>query len=167
MTNVADKLRTPARKLPWLIGAPVALALAVGGAFGAAALTQPAPVPTPSVVAVVHEGLSPAELVQVQAAADGQAAQIAADAAAALAAQQAADAAAAQQAADALAAQQAAAAAATHKSAATVVGLVKCPAGSQANTGDGGNDTSCFPDICFHITLPDPAHPECVTAFKP
>lgn len=46
-------------------------------------------------------------------------------------------------------------------------GPIKCPAGSQANSGDGPNDTSCFPEICFHIVLPDPAHPECVTAFKP
>lgn len=44
---------------------------------------------------------------------------------------------------------------------------IRCPAGSQANSGDAGNDTSCFPVICFHIILPDPAHPECVTPFKP
>lgn len=44
---------------------------------------------------------------------------------------------------------------------------IKCPAGSQANSGDAGNDTSCFPVICFTIVLPDPAHPECVTPFKP
>lgn len=42
-----------------------------------------------------------------------------------------------------------------------------CPAGSQANSGDASGDTSCFPEICFHIVLPDPAHPECVTPFKP
>ena len=67
--------------------------------------------------------------------------------------------------------QQAAEAAAkanqTHKTAQAPAGPIKCPAGSSANTGDGPNDTSCFPDICFHIVLPDPAHPECVTAFKP
>ena len=45
--------------------------------------------------------------------------------------------------------------------------LIKCPVGSSANSGDAGNDTSCFPNICFHITLPDAAHPECVTPFKP
>lgn len=39
--------------------------------------------------------------------------------------------------------------------------------GSQALTGDAGNDTSCLPTICFHITLPDPAHPECAAPFKP
>jgi len=48
---------------------------------------------------------------------------------------------------------------------------VTCPPGSQANSGTTINgvrvDTSCFPEICFHITLPDPNHPECVTAFKP
>ncbi len=49
----------------------------------------------------------------------------------------------------------------------TVTGPIKCPAGSSANSGDAGNDTSCFPNICFHIVLPDPAHPECVTPFKP
>jgi preprotein translocase subunit SecF len=46
-------------------------------------------------------------------------------------------------------------------------GPIKCPAGSQANSGDGPNDTSCFPTICFHIQLPDAAHPECEVAFKP
>lgn len=46
-------------------------------------------------------------------------------------------------------------------------GPVKCPAGSQANSGDGENDTSCFPEICFHVVLPDPAYPQCEVAFKP
>lgn len=78
-----------------------------------------------------------------------------------------ADAAAAAQAAAAAAAAQAAADAARRAAAPKSVTPVKCPAGSQANSGDGGNDTSCFPEICFHIVLPDPAHPECVTAFKP
>lgn len=93
--------------------------------------------------------LSPSELDSVQQAADAQQTQIAADQAAA--AKAAADAAAAQSAA-------AAKAAAAH---------TKCPAGSMANSGNNGIDLTCFPDICFHITLPDPAHPECVTAFKP
>lgn len=44
---------------------------------------------------------------------------------------------------------------------------VRCPAGSQANSNDGVNDTSCFPVVCFTITVPDPAHPECDVAFKP
>ncbi len=44
---------------------------------------------------------------------------------------------------------------------------VKCPAGSTANSNDGRNDTSCYPNICFTIPVPDPAHPECDQAFKP
>lgn len=44
---------------------------------------------------------------------------------------------------------------------------IRCPAGSSANSNDGVNDTSCFPDICFNIAVPDPAHPECDVAFKP
>lgn len=44
---------------------------------------------------------------------------------------------------------------------------VRCPAGSQANSNDGVNDTSCFPVVCFTIQVPDPAHPECDVAFKP
>lgn len=76
-------------------------------------------------------------------------------------------------------AQAASAATAQHQSsddtgsgqAAAPVQATKCPAGSSANSGTIVNgvsvDTSCFPDICFHITLPDPNHPECVTAFKP
>ena len=43
----------------------------------------------------------------------------------------------------------------------------KCPAGSTANSSDGTNDTSCLPTICFSIAVPDPAHPECDTPFKP
>jgi hypothetical protein len=137
MTNVADALRTPARKLPWLIGAPVALVLAVGGAFGAAALTQPAPKPSASVVAVVHEGLSPAELVQVQAAADGQAAQIAADAAAALAAQAAADAAAKAAAATAPATHQSSSdSGSTKHPSGTPVPFIKSSDPQNANGGD-------------------------------
>ncbi|WP_162819142.1 hypothetical protein [Leifsonia aquatica] len=46
-------------------------------------------------------------------------------------------------------------------------GPIKCPAGSQANSGDGPNDTSCLPEICFHIQLPDPSYPQCETPFKP
>jgi hypothetical protein len=74
------------------------------------------------------------------------------------------------QAAAAAAAQAAAEAAATQKARASDIGpdgLIVCPPGSQANSGDSSGATSCFPDICFHITLPDPNHPECVTPFKP
>ena len=46
---------------------------------------------------------------------------------------------------------------------------VKCPAGSSANSNDGTNDTSCYPDICLSpgMVIPDPAHPECNAPFKP
>jgi hypothetical protein len=44
---------------------------------------------------------------------------------------------------------------------------VRCPSGSTANSSDGTNDTSCMWTVCFTITLPDAAHPECDAAFKP
>jgi hypothetical protein len=44
---------------------------------------------------------------------------------------------------------------------------VRCPAGSSANSNDGVNDTSCYPDICFSIAVPDPGHPECDAPFRP
>ena len=46
---------------------------------------------------------------------------------------------------------------------------VRCPAGSSANSNDGVNDTSCYPDICLSpgMIIPDPAHPECDAPFKP
>jgi hypothetical protein len=72
-----------------------------------------------------------------------------------------------EQAAEAAAAAAAAEAAAAAAEEPVGSGPIKCPAGSSANSGDGPNDTSCFPDICFHITLPDPGHPECEVAFKP
>ena len=46
-------------------------------------------------------------------------------------------------------------------------GPVRCPAGSTANSNDGVNDTSCFPNVCYSISVPDPAHPECDYAFRP
>jgi hypothetical protein len=46
-------------------------------------------------------------------------------------------------------------------------GLIACPPGSSANSGDETGATSCFPDVCFHTTLPDPAYPQCVNTFKP
>jgi hypothetical protein len=93
-----------------------------------------------------------------EAAAQAAAAQAAADAAAAAQAaqQQQQEAATSDDAADQGSGSDPAPAAQTH-----------CPAGSQANSGDASGDTSCFPEICFHIVLPDPAHPECVTPFKP
>jgi hypothetical protein len=103
---------------------------------------------------------------QVQAAEDAKAA---AAAAAAQAAAQAAAAAAAEQQTQ----EQAAADDTTSSDDGSGRGqqAVTCPPGSQANSGTTINgvrvDTSCFPEICFHLVLPDPAHPECVTAFKP
>ena len=44
---------------------------------------------------------------------------------------------------------------------------VLCPGGSTATASDGFNDTSCLPDTCFSIMLPDPAHPECDAPFRP
>lgn len=46
-------------------------------------------------------------------------------------------------------------------------GPARCPAGSTANSSDGVNDTSCFPNVCFTIPVPDPAYPECDVAFRP
>lgn len=46
-------------------------------------------------------------------------------------------------------------------------GPIQCPPGSTANSNDGVNDTSCFPDICFSISVPNPDHPECDYAFEP
>ncbi|GAA0426553.1 hypothetical protein GCM10009543_22180 [Leifsonia naganoensis] len=114
----------------------------------------------------------------VAVAAAAEAARVAAEQAAARAAEEAAAQAAAQAAAEAAAQQaaQEAAQQATQRQTASQQstaddpvpsGPIKCPAGSQANSGDGGNDTSCLPEICFHITLPDPNHTECETPFKP
>lgn len=45
---------------------------------------------------------------------------------------------------------------------------IRCPAGSYANSNDGVNDTSCWPDVCATVTtFPDPAYPECDVAFRP
>lgn len=101
------------------------------------------------------------------------AAAAAADTQAAIDAKAAADALATQQAAAAAAAQAAAAVAPVpvKPRAATVApaGPIRCPAGSQANSNDGTNDTSCFPVKCFTMVVDpsDPASAECLTAFKP
>jgi membrane protein involved in colicin uptake len=106
-----------------------------------------------------------------QLAAQAEAAKVAAQKAAAAKAaalKAAQEAAAAQQAAQQAAAQQQSAQQASGPSAPSAPsGPVRCPAGSQANSGDASGDTSCFPNICFHFPLPDPNHPECVTPFKP
>lgn len=47
-------------------------------------------------------------------------------------------------------------------------GPILCPVGTQANSGDGFNDTSCLPDVCYTLrSIPDPAYPECDYAYPP
>jgi membrane protein involved in colicin uptake len=102
---------------------------------------------------------------QAQAAYD---AKIAAEkAAAAKAAADAAAAQAAQQAAQQQSVQQTQTVQAAPSAPSAPAAPIRCPAGSQANSNDGVNDTSCFPTICFTIKVPDPNHPECDVAFKP
>lgn len=137
--------------------AVLAIALGTGGYAFASGSTQAA---ADTYTAPISQSVAPTaqDDAAAQSIYDQQIAQAKAEAEAAAAAKAAADAAAAQAAADAAAKQTAVK---------SVTAPIKCPAGSTANSGDGGNDTSCFPDICFHITLPDPAHPECDTPFKP
>jgi hypothetical protein len=42
-----------------------------------------------------------------------------------------------------------------------------CPAGTQANSSDGYNDTSCAPNECMTGTLPDPNRPQCDYFYEP
>lgn len=49
----------------------------------------------------------------------------------------------------------------------TPSGPTLCPPGSTANSSDGYNDTSCFPNVCFTIVVPNPDHPECDAPFRP
>lgn len=44
---------------------------------------------------------------------------------------------------------------------------VRCPAGSVPTESDGYNDLACTYEVCFTITVPDPAHPECDSSFRP
>lgn len=44
---------------------------------------------------------------------------------------------------------------------------ILCPGGSTSVGSDGFNDTSCLPNECFSITLPDPAYPQCDAPFRP
>lgn len=162
-----------------------AVAAVVAGvyAFGASApAADPAPTPTvvrewipatePAVDADQLETDAATERARV--AAEAEAARVAAEQAAAT--QAAADAAAAQAAAD-----EAARASQTQQKQSTGGGgavqapaapaapaaPVRCPAGSSANSNDGVNDTSCYPDICFSIAVPNPDHPECDAPFRP
>jgi hypothetical protein len=88
---------------------------------------------------------------------------------AAVAAQAAAGAAAAQAAADAAAKAAAVKAPVKRSASNTMSGTIRCPAGSQANSNDGTNDTSCFPVKCFTMVVDpaDPAAADCLVAFKP
>jgi len=42
-----------------------------------------------------------------------------------------------------------------------------CPAGSFVAQGGPGVELLCMWDICRTLTLPDPSHPECDSAFRP
>lgn len=158
-----------------------AIAVVIAGVFAFGATQRefsPEPGQTESVVVqpsidqvdAGDQALGEAEAARIEAerieaeriAAEAEAERVAAEAAAA--AQAAADAEAAR-----IAAEQAAAAQEQPAPGAGTApsGPIKCPAGSSANSGDGQNDTSCLPDICFHIALPDAAHPECDVAFRP
>jgi len=147
-----------------VVGTAVAVtALIVGGFFGVNAANDYRADIEAMQSSAAEDRAAVTEQAQIASAAADDA-QAAADAAsAAVTSLQAAEAAAAAQA----EADAAAAAAAQAENNAKSSGPIKCPAGSSANSGDGPNDTSCFPDICFHLTLPDPAHPECEVAFKP
>lgn len=157
-----------------------AVAVVVAGvyAFGAVQPTaEPAPTPTvvrewiPATVPAVDadqletdaETARAAEAARVAAEQAAQAAQAAADAAAAQAAADEAARASQQQ-------QNTGTGGGDNGGGSTVVAPaapIRCPAGSTANSNDGVNDTSCFPDICFSIVVPNPDHPECDTAFRP
>jgi hypothetical protein len=182
-TGIVDRINMRGMNLKTWIGTAAIAALVVGGSIAGATIhnsqvqadaVQAATVKTAAVgaadYAVTVATATRLSAIQ-QAAADAQAVIDAKAAADALAAQQAAQAAAAQAA--QVAAQAVVVKAPVRKAAsattvaAPVVGPIRCPAGSTANSGDAGNDTSCFPDICFHIALPDATHPECVTPFKP
>lgn len=130
MSNVADKLRKPAKKWPWFVGVPAVALLAGGTWLGASALAQPAPTPSPTLNAYVSPPLNADELASVQAGADQQAAIIKAD----------------QDAAAARAQAKAAALAAGHQIQVTPDGPIKCGPGYTANAVDAdGNESNCQP----------------------
>lgn len=164
MRNEIAKGPRPERSKLVLVGAALGVAvLVVGGIFGVRALND-----YRADIASMQSSAADFYLAaEVQADLAGAAADraqgFADDAGAAVTSLEAAEAEAAAQ----LAADQAAEAAkqAAHESSQS--GPTKCPAGSTANSADGVNDTSCFPNVCFGISVPDPAHPECDVAFKP
>jgi hypothetical protein len=171
-----------------IVGVLVIGGIATGVGTYAVTANQPAaPTPTPTATVEVDPASFPVpttpDRVVDQAASDALEAQRAAEAEAArIAAEQAA---AAQAEADRLAAEKAAAEQSRQSTNTNSGGSnsggsnsggsggtsqpapIRCPAGSQALSGDGGNDTSCLPEICFRITLPDAAHPECENPFRP
>ncbi|WP_448808360.1 hypothetical protein [Agromyces bauzanensis] len=168
MGKLADALRD-GRIAGAVVGVGVAALIGVGVT---AAITTANAGPT-----VVVETSAPALTIDLTTTdANGLAAEQEAEAAAAVAARIAAEAEAARVAAEQAAAAEAERIAAEQATAEAdtepapeepAAGPVKCPPGSLANSGDGGNDTSCFPEECFHVILPDPNYPQCVTAFKP
>lgn len=155
----------------------VAVGLIVAGAwgFGSIASADPESTPTPTPIvgayigtdgAVEGESSDIATATQRIAAAEAEAARleaerVAAEAAAAEAARIAAEQEAARQ------AQQNTQNTQNSNQSDAPSGPIKCPPGSLANSNDGVNDTSCFPEICFSIMVPDPNHPECDVAFRP
>jgi hypothetical protein len=152
-SDALTKRPHPIRKIAIIAAPLLGAALLIVGAIAISpalksALNHPTPTASAAPADSPMDPLTDEELAGIEQAAQSQHDTIAADDAAAAAAAQAA--------------QDAANKAAKHSS-----GPVRCPAGSSANSNDGVNDTSCFPDICFHLTLPDPAHPECDVAFKP
>lgn len=44
---------------------------------------------------------------------------------------------------------------------APAVDTSKCPPWTTVNSVENGQHTSCAPNVCLTLTLPDPAHPEC------
>lgn len=130
MKNVADTLRAPSRRWPWISGGAaavglVAAAVIVGPSF--AANMNAAPSPTPTTTEYVAT-LTPAEIDAVQQIAADQQAKIAAD----------------QAAADAAAASEKQAALVAGHQQQTAGGPVKCDAGYTANAVDAaGNESNC------------------------
>lgn len=145
----------------------VAAVIAGVYAFGA---TLPAaePTPTPTVSEVVVIDQTPrVDADQAEADAEAERARVAAEAAR-VAAEQAT---AAQAEAERIAAEQAARDAQNgggqQNAPQAPSSPTRCPGGSSATESDGTNDTACMWVVCFSLTIPDAAHPECDSAFRP
>lgn len=150
----------PRRKRAIAIGAGVAVLLTVGGVAGANAAIGYRDDIRAMQTQIAEDRAAADELNASTIALAAEAQQSAVDAQTAVDSLVAAEEAAAAQAA-AIAAETAAA------QAASTADPNRCPAGTSANSGDGGRDTSCLPNICFGLTLPDPSHPECDYAHPP